>query len=71
MPNTFVLIVISTIMTKPMLDMLFDEPSRLWTPQEVIRWSKENLKSHFPPGKGFHYSDTGYHLLGLIIETFF
>jgi D-alanyl-D-alanine carboxypeptidase len=53
---------------KSMADLIFDEPSRTWTPQEVIQWSKENLKSHFPPGKGFHYSDTGYHLLGLIVE---
>lgn len=49
-------------------DLIFDEPSRSWTPQGVIQWSKEHLKSHFPPGKGFHYSDTGYHLLGLIVE---
>nr|MQY58349.1 serine hydrolase [Clostridia bacterium] len=40
---------------KPMIDILLDEPSRFWTPQEVIQWSKDNLKSHFPPGKGFHY----------------
>ncbi|WP_438349696.1 serine hydrolase domain-containing protein [Paenibacillus sp. FA6] len=53
---------------KSMLDMLFDDPSRFWTPQEAIQWSKEHLQSHFPPGKGFHYSDTGYNLLGLIIE---
>ncbi len=53
---------------KPMLNLLLDEPSRIWTPREVIQWSKDNLKSHFPPGRGFHYSDTGYHLLGLIIE---
>ena len=53
---------------KSMIDILFDEPSRFWTPQETIQWSKEHLKSHFPPGKGFHYSDTGYHILGLIIE---
>jgi len=53
---------------KPMIDILLDEPSRFWTPQEVIQWSRDNLKSHFPPGKGFHYSDTGYHILGLIIE---
>jgi len=53
---------------KSMIDMIFDEPSRFWTPQETIQWSKEHLKSHFPPGKGFHYSDTGYHILGLTIE---
>ena len=53
---------------KPMQDRIFDEPSRFWKPQEVISWSKKNLKAHFPPGKGFHYSDTGYHVLGLVIE---
>ncbi|SET07113.1 D-alanyl-D-alanine carboxypeptidase [Oceanobacillus limi] len=53
---------------KPMLDHLLEEPSHFWTPKETIQWSKENLESHFAPGDGFHYSDTGYHLLGLIIE---
>jgi D-alanyl-D-alanine carboxypeptidase len=53
---------------KSMIDFMFAEPSRYWTPQEVIQWSKQHLQSHFPPGKGFHYSDTGYNLLGLIIE---
>lgn len=51
-----------------MMDMILHDPTRIWTPQEVILWSKEHLKSHFPPGGGFHYSDTGYHLLGLIAE---
>lgn len=53
---------------KPMIDLLLDEPSRFWAPQKVIQWSKDHLKPHFPPGKGFHYSDTGYHLLGLTVE---
>lgn len=51
-----------------MLDRVFAEPSRFWTPEEVLHWSKDNLRSHFPPGKAFHYSDTGYNLLGLIAE---
>jgi len=55
--------------TTPMLEQIIGEPSRFWTPREVIQWSKNNLDSHFPPGKGFHYSDTGYHILGLIIEN--
>lgn len=52
-----------------MMELILGDPSRIWTPQEVVLWSKENLKSHFPPGGGFHYSDTGYHLLGLIAEN--
>ena len=54
--------------TTSMLEQIVSESSRFWTSKEVIQWSKENLHSHFPPGKGFHYSDTGYHLLGLIIS---
>lgn len=54
---------------KKMIDLLLGQPSRRWTPREVIEWSKTNLQSHYPPGKKFHYSDTGYHLLGLIIEN--
>ncbi|RUL52160.1 MULTISPECIES: serine hydrolase [Lysinibacillus] len=53
---------------KAFVDLILDDPNRTWTPQEVIQWAKENLKTHFPPGERFHYSDTGYHLLGLIIE---
>ncbi|CAH0120151.1 Putative D-alanyl-D-alanine carboxypeptidase [Paenibacillus sp. CECT 9249] len=54
---------------RAMLDLLVDEPSRFWSPQEVVLWAKEHLQTRFPPGKGFHYSDTGYHLLGFMIET--
>jgi D-alanyl-D-alanine carboxypeptidase len=53
---------------KSVLELAIDEPDRFWTPLETIQWAKDNLEAHFPPGKGFHYSDTGYQLLGLIIE---
>ncbi|MDZ5472943.1 serine hydrolase [Bacillus sp. 31A1R] len=53
---------------KPIVELILDEPNHTWTPSEVIHWAKNNMKTHFPPGEGFHYSDTGYHLLGLIIE---
>jgi len=54
---------------KRMLEQVFNEPERLFQPKEVITWSKENLKPKFPPGRGFHYSDTGYQLLGLVIAA--
>jgi len=54
---------------KSMLDMIFDQPYRRWEAEDIILWSKSNQKSHFPPGEGFHYSDTGYHILGLILEN--
>ncbi|MFS0861065.1 serine hydrolase domain-containing protein [Fredinandcohnia sp. 179-A 10B2 NHS] len=53
---------------RSIVDIILDEPNRTFTPTEIITWAKENMKTHFPPGEGFHYSDTGYHLLGLIIE---
>jgi len=54
---------------KPMFRMMIDDPQRTWTPRETLLWAKEHLRGHFRPGAGFHYSDTGYHLLGLIIEN--
>lgn len=53
---------------KRILELAVIEPDRFWTPTETIQWAKDNLCAHFPPGEGFHYSDTGYQLLGLIIE---
>ncbi|BAQ09084.1 beta-lactamase [Bacillus sp. OxB-1] len=53
---------------KSIIDMLLEEPTHKWTPREVIEWAKQHFVPHFPPGEGFHYSDTGYHLLGLIVE---
>ncbi len=50
------------------MDLMLKEPDRFWTPLETVNWTKKRLKPHFPPGKGFHYSDTNYQLLGLIIE---
>jgi len=50
------------------LEILLDEPHLFWTPEETIEWSKDYLKTHFPPGGGIHYTDMGYNLLGLIIE---
>jgi CubicO group peptidase (beta-lactamase class C family) len=51
------------------LEIMLEDPSRFWTPQETIDWSKQNLSPHFVPGKGCHYTNTGYNLLGLIIEN--
>jgi CubicO group peptidase (beta-lactamase class C family) len=53
---------------KSVLQLIVDEPERFWTPLQTIDFARQNLQPHFPPGKGFHYNDTGYQLLGLIIE---
>ena len=49
-------------------ELLFQEPSRFWTPEETIEWTKQHLTLKFAPGKGCHYSNTGFNLLGMIIE---
>lgn len=51
-----------------MIQRLFTEPGRFWEPEELIAFTKANFKSHFKPGEGYHYTDTEYILLGLIIE---
>lgn len=54
---------------KGLLEEILAEPSRFWTAEETINWSKKHLSPRFPPGKRVHYTDTGYNLLGLVIEA--
>ncbi len=51
-----------------LMDRMLAEPDTFWTPYATIAWTKNNLEPKFKPGKGCHYSDTNYELLGLIIE---
>ena len=53
---------------RPLLEKLLDDPNFTISPQEAITWAKIHQKPHFPPGNGFKYTDTHYHLLGIIIE---
>ncbi|MBP7507157.1 MAG: beta-lactamase family protein [Prolixibacteraceae bacterium] len=50
------------------IQFMMADTGHFWTPIETIEWTKNNLKPKFKPGKGMHYSDTNYQLLGLIIE---
>ena len=55
---------------KPFLDIILEDSSRFWTAEETILWSKQHLQPYFQPGgKKCHYTNTGYNLLGLIIEN--
>lgn len=40
-----------------------------FTLRELIQPVVDLQLSYYPPGKAFHYSNTGYHLLGLIVEN--
>jgi len=51
------------------LQLLIAQPDKFWTPEETIEYTKHNLKPFFIPGNGYHYSDTEYQLLGLILQN--
>jgi D-alanyl-D-alanine carboxypeptidase len=51
-----------------MKELLLSSPDKKWTQQELIDFSRFNQKAVGKPGEKFLYSDTGYTLLGLIIE---
>ena len=42
-------------------------PKKSWSQQEVIQYAYQH-KSYFQPGAGWHYSNTAYNILGLMIE---
>ena len=43
-------------------------PDKLYTPQDLVEFTRVHQKAINKPGAKFFYSDTGYVLLGLIIE---
>lgn len=45
---------------------VFGEPNRTWQPQEIL--DSFSGPPYFEPGAGFHYSNTGFVLLGMVIE---
>ncbi|WP_304144591.1 serine hydrolase [Mesoflavibacter zeaxanthinifaciens] len=51
------------------INQLLMNPNKLWSAEELIQFSKEKMKPHFIPGQGYHYTDTEYVLLALIIEN--
>jgi len=53
---------------RSILQLAVEEPQRLWTPDDVIAYTRDNQRAVAPPGRKFHYSDTGYRLLGKIVE---
>jgi D-alanyl-D-alanine carboxypeptidase len=46
------------------------DPTREWAPQELLAYADEaNHAPYFPPGEGYHYANTDYILVGLMIEA--
>lgn len=53
---------------KPMLELMSSNPDLSFTPEKLIAFTRENQDPIGKPGEQFYYSDTGYILLGLILE---
>ena len=53
---------------KSVLKEITLEPNKFWTPKELLDFTRSNQKAVSRPGEKFHYSDSGYILLGLVIE---
>jgi len=48
---------------------VMQDPARRWTRAEQLEWAMSAGAPYGPPGEVFHYSDTGYILLGEVIEV--
>jgi len=47
-------------------DRVFEQPDRIWSPGEIL--DTYVAEPCFPPGEEWHYSNTGYLLLGMLLE---
>lgn len=50
------------------MEALAKHPLKNWTPEEIIKYAYK-LKPYFSPGRGWHYSDTNYNILEMLVET--
>jgi len=52
----------------PFLQRIIDQPETRWTPDLLLDFTRTQQRTIASPGRTFHYSDTGYILLGKLIE---
>ena len=52
----------------PLFDKLLADHDFDIGPREAVEWAKKNLTPQAVPGRKSYYTDTNYHLLGLIVE---
>lgn len=56
--------------TPSYISLAIASPTKRWTRMEQVRWLVDSLQPIGMPGERFRYSDTGYILLGAIIERY-
>lgn len=49
------------------LGQMTNDPTKLWTSEELLNFARRH-KPYFAPGKGYHYTNTNYIMLGMIAE---
>lgn len=54
---------------KSVLAEISKNPQQFWKPADLLDFTRKNQKALAKPGEMFHYSDTGYILLGLLLEN--
>jgi D-alanyl-D-alanine carboxypeptidase len=50
------------------VDIINNDPDKVWQPEEVIAYTTSNLDPNFAPGEAFAGSELEYLLLGLVVE---
>lgn len=55
------------VFSEDLWNIFTEKPERVWMPEELIAFILDEQPVH-PAGEGWSYSDTGYLLLGMIIE---
>lgn len=53
------------------VDKIIKYPTVFWRPDDLLDYTREHQKPVGRPGQKFFYSDTGYVLLGLLVEAIF
>ena len=53
----------------PLFDKLLADHGFVIEPRAAVEWAKSNLTPRDIPGRKAYYTDTNYHLLGLIVEN--
>lgn len=52
--------------------MVLENPKKIWTADEITRLAyKHKPNTYFSPGKGWHYSDTDYVIVGQLIQKIY
>jgi len=49
--------------------LLVDNPARVWTRDDLFAYTRAHFAPIGAPGERFHYADTNYDLLGLVLEV--